>query len=515
MGGIVNSGRGLLPGCFLLILMFFAYPAHAAWLRAETPHFVIYGQSNEERLRSQALLLEDYHVLLRQLTGAPDDLSPRKLEIFMVRGREQMNRIRRVGASVGGFYVADPGGMLAVADESGREDWMSNNEILLHEYAHHFMLQHFPAAYPGWYVEGFAEYMATARLADDTIEFGRQNLIRASWLADRSGWLPLDRVLFGDRSRMTGAEVQKFYAQSWLTVHYLMRDAERRRHLSAYLVAVARGDDPRASFAAIFGITASRLQRDISAYGSSREMTFSRATRGSARAPVEVRVTRLPAASEELLLLRAAMSRGQYGTAPGFLARVRREAASHADDPFARRVLAMAEAYYGDGATADVLLDGLLERAPDDVELLYLKGVRYLREGRFDEANRIDLFRQAQRHFVRAHRADEDHYPTLYRYAESLSLETSFLSDNTQNVLLLAGQLAPQVGEISLSTANLLIRRGEFGRAEEMLAPLTTSAHRGRIAQTAAALLEKAQARDVTGLPPVFHVPEEAVDSED
>ena len=489
------------------VALFFAAaaPAWAEWRRAESTHFIVYSEGQEARLREQLALLEDFHGLLLALTGSSEPEAVTKIELYMVRGYGQMRQIRQVGAGVGGFYTAEPGGIIAVADQGQREDYMSNNEILLHEYAHHFMLQNFPATYPGWYVEGFAEYLATARLDDDVIEWGRFNPARASWLADRSGWLPLDRLLFGDPRRMEGAEVAKYYAQSWILVHYLFREPDRRRRLAAYLGEVVRGAAPRQAFAAAFDTTPSAIQRELSSYGRDG-MTYSRATRASARRPIAVSVSVMPPSADDLLLARAAMNRGRYGRAPGFLARVRRAAARH-DDPFARRVRAMAEAYYGDGAEADPVLDALLRESPNDAELLYLKGIRHLRAGFYDEANRAAHYRRAQPLFVRAHRADPRHYPTLYRYAESLSLEPSFLSENTGNILLLANQIAPQAPDITLSVANHLLRRGEFAQAAALLAPLAANPHRGRVIETAILLHGKAAARDNRDLPPVFVLP--------
>lgn len=480
-------------------------PARAEWRRAESPHFIVYSEGQEAKLREQLALLEDFHGLLLSLTGAREPETVTKIELYMIRGYGQMRQIRPVGSGVGGFYTADPGGIIAVADQGQREDYMTNNEILLHEYAHHFMLQNFPATYPRWYVEGFAEYLATARLDDDVIEWGRFNPARASWLADRSGWLPLDRLLFGDPRRLEGYEGAKYYAQSWILVHYLFREPDRRRRLAAYLGAVTRGAAPRQAFAEAFDTTPSALQRELSSYGRDG-MTYSRATRASARRPVAVSISVMPPSADDLLLARAAMSRGYYGRADGLLARVRRAAARH-DEPFARRVQAMVEAYYGDGADADRILDSMLRDTPTDAELLYLKGIRFLRAGFYDEANRAAHYRRAQPFFVRAHRADPRHYPTLYRYAESLSLEPAFLTENTGNILMLANQIAPQAPEITLSVANHLLRRGEFEQAEALLAPLAANAHRGRLIQTAILLHGKASARDNRDLPPVFITP--------
>ena len=40
-------------------------------------------------------------------------------------------------------------------------------KVLFHEYTHHFMFQHFEAAYPKWYSEGFAETIATIAMKPD------------------------------------------------------------------------------------------------------------------------------------------------------------------------------------------------------------------------------------------------------------------------------------------------------------------------------------------------------------
>ena len=495
-----------LIGLASLVLLA-ATPARAEWLRAESPNFVMFSEGSEETLRARVEQLEEFDRLLRLLTGTSAPPSPNKLHLYFVRSYGQLSQVRPVPQGIGGFYAASPDGIVAVIDHSWRQDYMTHEEVLLHEYAHHFMLQYFPAAYPTWYMEGFAEYVATTRLTGDSIEFGRFNEARASWLADRSGWLPLDRLLFSDPGELRGPEVAKFYAQSWLLVHYLLRDPERRRQLSQYLVAVGRGENPRRAFSAAFGTTASQLQRTISRYGGN-DMSFSRLPRISAAEAPLVNVTRLASIPDELVLAQAAVRLTRTEDADRFLRHVRGVAQGRGD-AFAKRVLARAEASYGDGETADRLIDPLLAAAPGDAELLYLKGMCHLVAGRRDSADRAAHFRRAQSWFVRAHRADGNHFPTLYRYAESLALEPNFLSENTTNVLLLANQLAPQVREIALSTANVLMRRGEFAQAEALLAGLASDRHGGEFAKAARALLAKARARDNRELPDPFAMPQE------
>ena len=56
-----------------------------------------------------------------------------------------------VGETVAGFYAARDEDIFAVALRGGMGD-----DVLLHEYAHHFMMQNFASTYPAWFVEGFA-----------------------------------------------------------------------------------------------------------------------------------------------------------------------------------------------------------------------------------------------------------------------------------------------------------------------------------------------------------------------
>jgi len=502
------GGRRMRRMLALFFIMLWLAPvqANAEWLRAESANFVVYSEGSEADLVTRVRQLEEFDRLLRMMTGTSAPPSPNKLAIYMVRGGGQLDRILGGTAGLGGFYAASPDGIVAAVDQGWREDWMTHEEVLLHEYAHHFMLQYFPGSYPAWYVEGFAEYLATVRFTNDMIEIGRFNPARASWLADRSGWLPFDTLVFSDPARLNRAETAKFYAQSWLLVHYLMRDADRRRRLAAYLAAMTAGADARSAFAEAFDTDLSSLQREISRYGSG-DMTYSRLPRVSAAEAAAVEVSRLGDASDSLILAQASLQLSWTPRlADRFLGRAR--AASDGSGPLARRARARAEALYGDGAAADRLLDLLLAEAPGDAELLYLKGMRHLAAGRRDAGERARHFAEAQRWFVRAHRADENHYPTLYRYAESLSLEPGFLSENTSNILLLAHQIAPQVEEVAMSAANLLMRRGEFERAEALLVPVGAGRHRSNMRQAVVALIAKAQARDNRDLPDPFDLPD-------
>lgn len=476
------------------VLLIAPGPALAEWHRAESPNFVVYGEGSAAQLRQRVLLLEDYDRLLRTLSGLTAPPSPNKLHIYLVANSFGLRAIRPTGADTAGFYSASPHGIAAAAHTAnwGVRGW--TNQILFHEYTHHFMMQYFPGSYPAWYVEGFAEYFMTAQFEADTIEVGRHSVMRAGWVAQTRQWMSLDDLLFGDASHRNRDDVARFYAQSWLLVHYLMRDPQRLQQLRAYLRAVAGGGDQRALFAASFGTDTAGMTRALRAYA--REgMTYTQYRRRSITSPPQIVMTRHDV-PDAIVHAEAALRIGVRVESAPFIARVRRAAAGRSDS-FTQRVLTHAEVLHGDLEAGDRMLTTLLEQAPGDAQLLYLRGMRHLMAGRREPGNRLRHNREARIWFGRAHRADDNHFQTLHRYAESLVGEPSFVSENTANVLLLARGLAPQVSEIAINAAALLLAREQYADAEVILRPIATGAHDDfRTATLAKTLLERARARE-------------------
>lgn len=106
-----------------------------------------------------------------------------------------------------------------------------------------------------------------------------------------------------------------------------------------------------------------------------------------------------------------------------------------------------------------------------------------------------ERYAQARRYFVRAHRLDENHVPTLYRYAETFSgaTQTASTAENTLNVLLLARRLAPQVQEININAAQALMAFGRVADAVPILRMVAYDPHGGGGAEFARQLLAEAE----------------------
>ena len=480
---------------FLLALLL-AWPlaAQATWRRAETASFIGYSRGSEKELRTRLHELQDFDTLLRLVTAVKAPPSEAKLPVFFIAGRD-LKILGIADAQVDGIYVSSPGLVYAAVATDRASNSFSNgvNTALFHEYAHHFMFQYFTAAYPPWYVEGYAEYMSTATFKPGETSFGSFDKGRAYQLIALP-WMPMQTLLTARRSDLKDAQVPAFYAQSWLTTHYLMRDAQRSKQLIAYLQLVAKGTPRDAAFTTAFGLGIPEFTKALRAYMTSKEFTHSRMT-GAAAGPSPgdpvTAMTVLPPSADDLLIpaTRLSVIEGR-DQAPALLDLVRTAAARYPGDAYAQAVLAEAEIKLGDRAAGLALLDAQLAARPADAQLLYLRGRAWLRDAVI--AHRAgkdagDLMKQARRALAAANRARPDDYRILFAHA--LASREGRLPDAEMPVLLRAAELAPQVGEIAIVAAQALAARGDKAEARQLLTPVANDPHEGPGSKRAAAML--------------------------
>ncbi|MBP8072616.1 MAG: hypothetical protein KAY20_03535, partial [Brevundimonas sp.] len=150
--------------------VFAAAPARAEWLRAETEHFVIIGDTGRGSITEYARKVERFHSLLALFRPPEqDDVVAPKLWIYLADGRADMRQVwPTMRDGVAGFYSRNDDRIFAVVDTNNEE----SDNTLFHEYGHHYMFQYHNAAYPGWFVEGFAEYFAPSEMGISRVRYG-------------------------------------------------------------------------------------------------------------------------------------------------------------------------------------------------------------------------------------------------------------------------------------------------------------------------------------------------------
>jgi Flp pilus assembly protein TadD len=275
-------------------------------------------------------------------------------------------------------------------------------------------------------------------------------------------------------------------------MHYFYSNPERQAMLRRYLAA-ARRESPEAALLTATGFTPDRLGTELQNYIRRGRILVRRIAPAADAGPPAVTVTALSPGADAAIADAAALRIGVSEDAvPALLARLRAAATRFPNDPFVNRTLAHAEAVHGDGAAADRLLDPLLAAHPNDAELMYLRGRRYLTAAQ-QEGAPPEAMRNARSWFSRAHRADGNHFQTLFRYIESMKDDPGYVSENSSNVLMLAHQLAPQVHDVTMNAAWMLLRRGNRAEAAALLEPLAADPHNQSLASAAAALLAEAR----------------------
>jgi tetratricopeptide (TPR) repeat protein len=478
----------------VLLLSFVPAPLLAQWQVAETTHFRLHGGLAPETLAERARLLEAFHALLVQATARTLPAGAPRLDVFVVDSIADMPPRQKLPPGAAGYYLADAGRISAVtlAHPPEGPGALSAPELLLHEYAHHFMTGAGRFAYPAWYLEGFAEYFATARFGARRIMVGEPSAARRKALAT-GRWLPMETLLARSPDLSRGQDAAMFYAQSWLLTHYMFRTPAARRPFADYLRAQAAGADPVQAFR-------THVDGDLPAFEAKlRRYLKTQANVSSFERPggpgAAVRLSALPPGAERLLPMLVRLEHSESGPeSAAMLEAVQALVGDAPEEALARRTLALAQLEAGDPVAAGRLLDGLLRDQPDDADLLRWRA-RAVRAERAPGAQA-----RALDYLVRALSAAPEDWRVLHAYARLQRGPGGAMPAHALEALLKAHTLAPQVSEIVLDTALALSQAGRLADAVGVLEPLAWAPHGGPASDIAQRMLARARAGDREGL---------------
>lgn len=497
-------------------ILLVAAPACADWRRAETAHFVVYGDASERELRAYAQKAERFDSLLRTYYPIQVDHEIPKLDIYLANGARDMNLAAPgISASVGGYYAPNSGRIHAVVNTEA----ISGDVVLFHEYAHHFMFQMRSNAYPSWFVEGFAEYYGTAEVKPDRIRFGDHLPGRMDALNQgANSWARMEDVLKWRYTPSGRYPAYLYYAQSWAMTHYFMSTPERTRMLGHYLSAVVGGQDSVEAMRAATGRSPEQLQNDVRLYVSGPIVTWT----PQIDIPMpEVTVTTLSPAESALVWLDLRLddeavveepeeedgatrkSDAQKAREAEERAKARADlirdsfaaAARYPGDPVAIRVAARAHRLSNDPAAALTALQPLLSDSSTDAAVLRLAAMALLdqvRTGPNAEAAAA-LRRRASGYLARAMDADPLEFQNYLGLNDTRRGQTRYPTDNDVSTLEVAVALAPQSFDARLRLGEAYMARQLNAEAVQVLLPVSNSPHRSSYTRRAREMIVAAR----------------------
>lgn len=470
-----------------------AHPASAAWHEASSDHFVIYANDSEKDIRRFSENLERFHKAMEQLTGRTvGKPSPsNRVTIFVVGSA---GKVRKLAGSryAAGFYVPRAGASRAfvqnIRNTNGYPDFATI--VLLHEYAHHFLISSTRFELPRWMSEGAAEFFAAATFEKDGgVLMGRVARHRAGELMraqDVTVRELMDPELYEERH---GNRYTAFYGRSWLLYHYLLFNPARNRQLGEYGNAVISGMSPIEAGEKVFG-DLDQLQREIDEYKMQRG--FMMLPMKPEELPVgPITIRRLPEGEAKVMPLRIQSQRGvTRDEAIKLVDDVRDLAARYRDDPGVLAALAEAEHDAGNDAEAIAAADRALALDPGRVNAYVQKGFSLFRIASETEgAEREPAYDRAMEPFAALNQIENDHPLPLIHYYRSYAERGVTPPENARKALERAAQLAPFDKALWLNVGMMWLDEGKIALARQAFQPIAYNPHGGRQATRTRKLL--------------------------
>lgn len=499
--------------------------ALSKWKLAESDHFKIYGIGDEKYLTKLSGRLEAVHYLLKIATRMqePADGKVLKVKVYVV---DDIAHVRQLigdpQSSAAGYYDPQLAGAISVIPrKTGSDGSFSGELILFHEYAHHFMLQYQAAAYPAWYVEGFAEIVATASFEKQgMITFGKAAKHREREMQATTRY-PAAKMVDG-RYLKEGRNAEGWgYDDAWALAHYLTFSDDRKGQLSAYLNGINAGK-PFAEAATVFG-DLNRLSRDLNVYIDSGSVPYK-----SPALPPEImkqpdirtltvaeaeyiepliemeRVTQISTREEYDVLVKHREKQGrplkkdfdtyfaeESAIRDKWTKELNARVARLPNDSVSWAVRAQAECMAKDFAKCEVSADRALALQPDNWEGLLRKGQALLGLASDDKVpDQKAVAKDARKWLLKANAANPAAHEALLYYYESFRAEGRRAPDDAIASLEQVVDTIPQIGRPRLMLAQELLARGRFGEARMRLKPLAYSPHESPSQRAALAMLE-------------------------
>ncbi|MGA9580488.1 MAG: hypothetical protein WBR13_00785 [Allosphingosinicella sp.] len=475
----MNRVTKLAMPAMLAMLMCLPGAALAEWKEATSSNFVVYSEGGEAQLREFAAKLEKFNYVLRTYHSVAAPPSPVRLKVYLFPNIAAVGKMAG-GDGVAGYYIPRARGLMMVGtrnrpgianSRSGSQYVDIDSEsILLHEYTHHFMYQYFPASYPTWYSEGFAEFWgATNILENDVVEVGHPvNYRYGSFQMNR--WLPARKLLTA-QSYADVPDLDLLYAEGWLLVRYAFENPLQNKQLQAYLRAINGGASYEKAMKDSFQDVDALNSKLYSYAGKSRFQVLRLPFKKIDVGPIAIRSV----APAENMMMELAIELNQgilKREAADFAGKVRGAARPFPNDPFALALLSEAERLAGNRDAAVAAADRLVAAAPDDPRGLLQKALAEMDRLKAASSKDPKTWAAARQHLIRASRLAPNDPLVLEAFYDSYAGHGIVPPEPAQAALYRAHELAPSDGDLRYKLAADFEKRDMIREAVAIIRPV-------------------------------------------
>lgn len=272
---LANCAGGIVAS----VIAMTAFGAASAWakpLKIESENIVFFGDVDPVLAKERVQKWETYRKMIYALSGVSNPpADTQKLTIYGFRDTRELQKFTG-NRGIAGVYTNGVDGpiFLTSVNNSYMEDGFSE-QVGFHEYTHHVLHSFVREGFPRWYDEGFANYLATMSITDDTVAVGDPSVGHVkSVVKYRLDWLDPETVLKAiafypnyKRREMRKGGPTVFYAQAWLYVHYMRSQPKYNNKLTEYLKLIdTPGIDPLDAFEQAFAVSVEDFHKEAANY---------------------------------------------------------------------------------------------------------------------------------------------------------------------------------------------------------------------------------------------------------
>ncbi len=266
----------LWVGLFVFLFGIQALAGERQWVEVRSKNFSLITESGEKPGRAALLRFEQMRGAFGTIFKRAKVNSPVPVQIVAFDNNKEMKNYvplwKGKPVELAGLFQGSDDRNFILLDLSAEGGWST----VFHEYAHMLINANLPPM-PLWFDEGYAEYCSSLNVSGKDIEFGRvpQDVIP---VLRETNWMKTADLFSVQHDSKDYNEQERrgvFYAQSWLTVHYIM-EKNLGKQLDAYLNAVRNNVPVAEAIKQGFGMEPAQLDKLLGDYFRVGVMKFLR-----------------------------------------------------------------------------------------------------------------------------------------------------------------------------------------------------------------------------------------------